>query len=107
MTKSITHVNGCLRIRVNSIIYYLPLIQDETRQINSLMGAVTPWTLDAIYRKTKNGVWNPNYGLLYDGLHPDPQTAERMVKQILKNAFDVPLTCLYTTSMHLPPLHAL
>lgn len=66
----------------------LPSLQLATKQINISMGASTPWIRDAIYRKTKQGLWYPNYNLLYDSLHPDPPSAERMVKQIMKTVND-------------------
>lgn len=68
--------------------YLLPRLHAATKQINISMGATTPWFRDTIYRKTKQGFWYPNYNLLYDGLHPDPTSAERMVKQIMKTVND-------------------
>lgn len=66
----------------------LPPLQLATKQLNISMGATTPWIPDTIYRRTKQGIWYPNYSLLYDGLHPEPFTAEKMVKQIMKTVND-------------------
>lgn len=72
----------------NCLDRMLPSLQLATKQLNISMGAATPWIRDTIYRRTKQGIWYPNYSLLYDGLHPEPFTAEKMVKQILKTVND-------------------
>lgn len=65
---------------------YLPRLHDAFKNANYLIGARTPWVVDAVFGRTKKGELYPKYETLYDGLHPSPPAAEKIARQIMKDA---------------------
>lgn len=63
----------------------LSFLFNSFKYANYCLGARTPWLIDVIFGRTKKGELYPRYELLYDGLHPTPQTAQKYAKQIMKD----------------------
>lgn len=71
---------------LNYNIYYLLM---ACKRCNRMMGSLTPWTLDAIYGRTKSGALYPRHSRLYDGLHPSPPAAGEMARKIIRFVHEV------------------
>lgn len=67
---------------------HLSLLHLYTRALNSYMGSLTPWTLDASHSH-RNGNLHPVYDRMYDGLHFSGNQVIRLASEIDRYARDI------------------
>lgn len=69
----------------NDLRANLSYLFNSFKYANFRLGVNTPWMIDVIFGRTKKGELYPRYDLMYDGMHPAPQTAQKYAKQIMKD----------------------
>lgn len=63
----------------------IPFLYSAFRNANARLGCTTPWIIDSVYGRNRQGLLYLKHNKLYDGLHPAPCTASDMVKKIIRN----------------------
>lgn len=61
----------------------IPFLYAAFKNANFRLGCTSPWIMDTVYGRNKQGLMYPKFSKIYDGLHPSPSTAADMAKKII------------------------